>query len=518
MRTRSAVLAAVLLGPLGAFSFGGAAAAAPFEVVRDGVTILQDRTAVSRAPVTGKGATRADFDGDGRDDVAVGSFAGVVVDYSSAPYRDLFTTRWPGGFPNLGSSLVVGNFNGDKYDDLVISDSFEADLRNRGARGGAIWIVPGGVGGLQVGRVQHINQSTAGVPGATVEGDSFGLSLAAGDITGDGRDDLAVGIPAKKVGTKGTAGAIVVLKGSGSGLTTAGARWISQATAGVPGSPVYYGSFGFRLAIGKVDKNRYQELIVSSNTGRSGEVLQFWGSASGVSTKKITRVSGRQLANSLHPSWLYLSLNTADVAVGDVNGDGYGEVVIGAHGTQVGRSAVNGGAVVTIPGRAGGLSVKGAIAITQNSPGVAGAAEEFDDFGLDIAVGDVTGDGRADVVAGVPGENRKAGAIVLLRGSAKGLTGVGSQTLSQSSAGVPDSAEKGDEFGRVVSVLNLNGAGGLDVLVGSQDEEVAGDIPGYGSGSVTRFLGGGKGLGSATVTTGRFLNVRAANYGTDIAG
>jgi hypothetical protein len=531
MRYTRSVLVAAIVGATVLASTPAAEAALPAlsstttHTVQHGITLLLESTPVTARPATGKGATRADFDGDSRDDMAIFSYEGLSVTYSSAAHRDVLRTEVPGGATAFGTSLATGNFNGDRYDDLVAGDYNEPDLRAMGYDAGAVWIIPGGPDGLRIDRAQHFNQSTAGVPGASAQSDWFGFSLAAGDITGDGRDELAIGIPLKEINGRQDAGAVVVLKGTANGVSSGGTRWLSQATTGVPGAASTNDKFGWGLAIGRIDKNRYQELVVGAigerpdtNSMGSGTITQFWGGAGGVSLAKVTAIAGGRLSVTINRPNMYLWEVGADLAIGDTTGDGYGEIVAGVSGAQAGANGnIYGGAVVTIPGRATGLSATGAIAITQESTGVAGGTEDYDRFGDRIAVGDVTLDGRADVLVGVPGENAEAGSVVLLRGSAKGLTGAGSRVISQSSPGVPGSAERGDRFGAELVLLNLNGSGGLDALVSSPGEEIPGDPKGYATGTVTRFHGGSSGLGSATVTDGRFLGGTAISYGQALA-
>ncbi|MGN9807595.1 hypothetical protein [Micromonospora sp. L32] len=115
-----------------------------------------------------------------------------------------------------------------------------------------------------------------------------------------------------------------------------------------------------------------------------------------------------------------------------------------------------------------------------------------------MATGDVTGDGRADVLVGSPGEEvgptDEGGVVTLLKGSAAGITGSGAQAFDQNHPNIPGTVERGDKFGASVAVLNLNGTGPLDAVVTSIGEEVTGDTPGYPSGSMVPFHGSTGGL------------------------
>ncbi|SCG55975.1 FG-GAP repeat protein [Micromonospora halophytica] len=484
-------------------------------ITRDGVVLQHHRVAKATTPVRGNGGTRSDFDGDGVDDLAVssepmnydlphGATGLVVVRYSSAPQVDyLIGGQSPeGGSSGFGSAVVAGNFNGDRYDDLAIGNMDEVDPGNK-AHAGGVWVIPGSSVGLLVGAAKHFNQSSAGVPGASENYDWFGASLAAGDINGDGREDLAIGAYGEAIGTKTAAGSVTVLYGGSTGLTTTGAQYLQQDQAGVPGAAERDDYFGYSLAIGNVDNNRYKDLVIGAlreNDGvsyhGSGMVTLMWGSPTGVSSTGATSVTGAAVYGAAGGGDVIAWHLGATLAVGDANGDGLGEVVVGAPGAQTPH--LNGGLVAVFTGRTAGLSGTEVRIFTQWTAGVPGTPENDDHFGASLATGDVTGDGRADVLVGSPGEEvgptGQAGVITLLKGSAAGVTGSGAQAFDQNHADIPGTVERGDQFGKSVAVLNLDDTGPLDAVVASPGEEVAGDTPGYASGSMVTFHGSTGGL------------------------
>jgi len=488
------------------------------QTVRDGITLDSRSTPVTVTPTTGTRLnTRSDFDGDGRDDIAAASDSGVVVNYSSAAHRDqLRTELLEDGCACFGNSLASGNFNGDGYDDLAIADLDEIDTATKGLHAGAVWIFYGGPDGLQISTVQHFNQSSAGVPGSSEEDDYFGGALAAGDITGDGRDDLAIGLPNEAVGSIKAAGGVIVLKGSASGIVSTGALWIDQGTSGVPGSPETDDNFGWAMTIGKINKDKYGDLAIGTpfenyhdtNVDGTGMITQFWGGSAGVSLTGATSVSGEGITHTVKVTGTYVFDLGLAMGITDTNGDGYGEIIVGDSGVEVAWKRAP-GAVVSLVGRSTGLSTTGVKVISQESSGVSGSAEQDDWFGDSIGVGDVTGDGLGDVLVGVPGEDIgsavDAGLVTLLRGSSSGLTGTGSQSLDQSSTLVPGSAESYDYFADSVTLLNLNGTGPLEALAGTPGEVVTGDAATSPSGSMTTFPTSSQGLGTGTTWSGRSL-------------
>ena len=146
----------------------------------------------------------------------------------------------------------------------------------------------------------------------------------------------------------------------------------------------------------------------------------------------------------------------------DFNGDGYRDLVLGDRTATVGGKS-EAGAVVVVWGTSKGLDLTRRTVVTQNSPGVEGAAEARDFFGAKVTTADLNKDGYADVIATAPGEKAgsRYGMFTVLWGSRSGLTKGSSYT-----------APGGDDlFAKDVAVGDFNADGKLD-LVAVGDEYV----------------------------------------------
>jgi hypothetical protein len=491
---------AVMAGIVTVAGLPASAAAAPephhTTVTRDGarLTVERARTAGVAAPKLAATATTSamDFDRDGKDEIVAGGFIdsgyGVIVTYSGLPQRDRIESPiFSPTRPNFGDAMTSGDFNGDGYGDLAVGNPGEfAPAGAERAFGGAVWIFYGGASGLGISQPQHVNQNVAGVPGDMEGYDMFGHAVAAGDLNGDGRDDLAIGAYGEKVNGQANAGSVTVLYGASGGLTTTGAQLFTQETAGVPSAAETGDIFGYGLAVGDMTRDGYADLAIGapsegeSNTPYEGGLIMLLrGGASGVVTTGVTSFYGAPQG---------LSAIGDSMSIADVDGDGDGDLVAGAPRSWIGY-------VVYVPGVAAGLDVTRVRAISMETPGVPGDPHVHapDDtpqayFGQSLSTGDVTGDGRADVLTGAMTYDangvRDSGAVFLIPGQAAGLTGAGTLMLTQSAAKAParwvqpgcQRPDPNEYFGEANAILNLDGIGALDMLTGTSGEEESGLI------------------------------------------
>ncbi len=179
-------------------------------------------------------------------------------------------------------------------------------------------------------------------------------------------------------------------------------------------------------------------------------------------------------------------------ACGDVDGDGYDDLVVGVPGEDQGKR--DAGALNVLYGTPSGLVAEGDNFWHQNRPGVPDKNNKWDGFGTALAVGDFDGDGYDDVAVGAPGEAvaqlRDAGMVFVFQGHPSGF-GVGTVTRwSQDTAGTVGSPHEGDRFGESLAVGDFNGDGYDDLAVAAPGE----DFTGEDAGSVTVFFGSGSGL------------------------
>ena len=222
----------------------------------------------------GPNISAGDFNADGYADLAVGDprwflSRGAVwvlyggpqgVDTSRAVRFDEDTPGIPGtGEPQdaFGDALAAADLNRDGRTGVAIGASGE-DI-GTAVDAGMVTVLYGGATGLTTSGAVSIGQSTAGVPDAAEGADFFGMTLAAGDVNGDGYADLAVGSPFETIGDRGTVGSITLLRGSPSGVSGSGATSIHGASFG--NGPTWLSALGRSLALADVNGDFLADVI-----------------------------------------------------------------------------------------------------------------------------------------------------------------------------------------------------------------------------------------------------------------
>jgi hypothetical protein len=324
----------------------------------------------------------------------------------------------------------------------------------------------------------------------------FISGVATGDFNGDGFADVAVGDSLAFPDSDGLTddGAVYVWYGGPSGL---GSRTMLRGPVGKGDG------FGGNIETVDINGDHRDDLAVVDDNGYTyikPRLIILLGNAGGLSK-----------AHALHLGRQHRSA----IAVGDLNGDGHPDLVVGRPDTgkelrnDDGEVDVQEGTLAIYYGKAHGLSTKPQV--VHGLPAGVG----YGALGTSLAIARINHDRYADIVAGAPSTSLDAhghivrkfsgdveGSIVVLYGSRHGIHTKRHSVVTIASPGVPVRTFDGDDFGEHVAAGDLNGDGHADVIA-ERDQEFNGR-----DGSVYIFRSAASGI-----TTNHVQQIRSHKLG-----
>jgi hypothetical protein len=451
-------------------------------------------------------SSAGDVNGDGYDDLIVGAFnndaggadagaayvvfgSGVRASGSNLDDVALGT----GGFKIIGENASdtagvsvssAGDVDGDGFDDLIVGAALNDAS---GLNAGAAYVVFGSASPSAVVNLDDVASGTGGfrIVGEAA-GDSAGASVSsAGDVNGDGLDDLIMGALGD-----GVAGAVYVVFGSETRASSVNLDDVALGTGGIKIiGEVSQDEAGISVAsAGDVDGDGFEDLIIGSRMNdaggaNSGAAYVVFGSETPPTLINLSDVAlgtgGFKVIGEVAGDQAGRTVSSA----GDVNGDGFSDLIIGAKYNAAGGGDAGAAYVVF-----GSGSPVAAVNLTDVALGTGGfriiGENVSDRAGISVSsAGDVNGDGIDDLIVGAYGADAggsSAGAAFIVFGSGTPITSVNLDDIAAGTGGFKVSGETAFDFAgySVSSAGDVDGDGFDDLFIGAYNNDSDGPSAG----------------------------------------
>lgn len=361
----------------------------------------------------------------------------------------------------LGAQVATGDLNGDGVADLVIG----APTANGGGgiNTGKVYIF---FGKTELGGSPDLSRERADVEiSGTDSYDLFGTSLVVADINGDGKNDLVSGAPFADADNRPDAGKVYVIPGPLahgsypldrlSPLTITGAARSDRFGTSVAAARLHAKDGPADLIVGAPGFDVPAGLTTLLDVGA---VFVVFGSA--------TLAPAIDLASTAADYVLTGAAANAQIgaalATGNFNGDDFADLAIGA--PRANSNNLRGLAYLIL----GAANKAGTKSVAEEANFLTGGSQTASGFGTAVAMGDLDGDGLAELIVSAPGDGFNntrpaAGSVTIIRGASAAINGVATTVLGVGAAGDPF----GDALGTSLATGDFNGDGIADLAIGA---------------------------------------------------
>jgi hypothetical protein len=306
--------------------------------------------------------------------------AGLTYSFDTDYYQHVGTYTWEQvgsansaqiTFHNLGTYTIAAEVSDQDGASTIYTIDVVIDTSGNGGVVGTRYIAAAKASGTS--SLVDVFDTTGKLKFILIPGFSGGVRLAAGDVNGDGIEDIIVGTG------PGTPAQVDVFSGVDGSLLANYQPYSSKYTGGV------------NLATADINKDNFTDIIVSPAGGSPTEPIVVY-SGHHVINNAVTNV-----LQSFTPSGIG---NTGwTIGVGDVNGDGIADYVVGEAGSGGMAQVINGSTLKSIRTITGFAGYKGAVS---------------------VAVGDVNGDGYADIILGEGSRTKNDSMVMVINGKTMG--------------------------------------------------------------------------------------------------